>query len=654
MSALATEKRGRDPIWRSLAQRLRRQRSWVFIAPILVYAVLVLLGVTTSNIGIGALRQDPTEPLGLQIGASQGIRSDEWGTESPIWLGEMARHGAETIAPLNVSGDFFAQLPNGPVSAIVFFDGTALALSALVPDAMLFAAKWWLPTLLLFLGLPVLFRQVTGHLRWGYLAAVLIAVSPGTAWWSGRPINTLGFVAAGCALGIWASRSFASKRWTRGIIGVMLAGILLARTPSYYQPLAIVIAIPLVVATALFILWDAPTRRVRLVSLGSLAVSGALWTGLLFWENLDSVVAGLSTVYPGDRSSTGGALDVGLVFGATNLAWLEGVGTGPGLNQTEISSSFTVLMLVLAVVGAACRWRGTRAHAAVTISITTFCIFWLSWTMLSWGAVGAALPLINRVPNTRAMLGVGYLAILAFCMFMAQWRSPSRRTIPVIAASAAALVSGYAGSSLQAGAMPGLTTWMVWVSMLVVGIVVYLLVSRPQRWWTLVIAGAAATTLTVTAMPILFGLGDLRASAAAASFLEWGERSRENRTYWASTSQDVDSLMTAAGVPALSGRQQIGPDREGWALLDPTGSYEEMWNRGGLHVMFDWTSSDSIEMTLPVADTIIVHASPCTVADRIPSFGYAISAEPIEAACVAIFDHFEWGGVEYTVYEVTG
>lgn len=628
------------------------RRRAIILAPVVVYLALVLLGVTTSNIGISSLREDPSSPLGLQIGGSQGIRSDEWGTESPIWLGQLARGGAEDPTPLSVSNDFFAQLPAGAASSVVFFDGSLLTLGTILPHEMLFAAKWWLPTLLLFIGLPIWFRQVGARARWGYLASVLIMVAPGSAWWSGRPVNTLGFVAAGCALGIYGATALARREWGRGLPAVLASGILLARLPTYYQPLAIVVGIPVIVATAAVILARIAPWRDRILGLGAVGLSGLAWTALIFWENRSAVMAGLGTVYPGDRQSTGGATSPGMVFGATNLGTMESLGRDTPLNQSEAATAFTVLLVVLVVLFATQRWHGSRALAMALIPLVALGLFWLSWGTMSWGSLGGHIPIVNRVPNTRAMLGVGYIAIIAFCLFMSQWRAPRRHAVAVVAAAAAAFLSGYGGSSLQATTMPGLSTWYIWACALGTGGVVYALVAFSHRRWPLALAGVAALSLTVTAQPILFGLGDLRASTTAQKFMAWGAQSMSDGTVWASPSQDVDSLMMATGTPSLSARQQIGPDVDEWGKLDPAGTYEQLWNRGGLHIMFEWTEDDDISFAQPVADTIIVRASPCVVAERIESFAHAVSSSPLAAPCLTQRDSFTWGGIEYLVYDV--
>jgi hypothetical protein len=153
--------------------------------PVLLYLLLVLGGITNSN--IGALRADPEHPAGIELGQPQKLRGDEFMTQSPLFLGWITTGGQGIDNPLNVAPNVLQQLPSGPVSSVTFFDGSIARLGPWLPDAMLFAGRWWLPTLLLFLGLPAWFRFVTGSRRWGYLAAVLIFFAPASAWWSNWP-----------------------------------------------------------------------------------------------------------------------------------------------------------------------------------------------------------------------------------------------------------------------------------------------------------------------------------------------------------------------------------------------------------------------------------------------------------------------------------
>lgn len=635
--------------------RSRRLRdALVYIVPTVAYLLLIILGATTSNIGISSLREDPEQPLGLHLGGYQSIRADEFGTGSPMWLGQITREGASATPPLSVSGDLFAQLPTGPVSGIVFFETATFHLAAMIPDEMLFALKWWLPTYLLVIGLPVWFRQITGSLRWGYLAAVVVAVSPATAWWSGLPINTLGFVVAGCVLAIYGSRSLAGHRWARSTLAFVAAGIILARTPTYYQPTAIVIALPIVIATAIVILTARSRLRIRLASIAAVIVSGIAWTAALLWESRDAIAAGLSTVYPGLRQSGGQALDPGFVFGATNLGWLRFQTVGAGSNQSEITTSYIALTVALVIVLLVGQLRGGPSMRWIILAVTIPAVFWVTWALVSWGDWSAAIPLINRVPANRAAMGAGYLVVIAFCLALAQLQATGRRRLTVAISSGVSVtaLSVWGGASLaDSGLLREPSPWMILLPAIVAGAVVFALAYWPGRAWPMFAAGAAAITVTITAQPILFGLGDLRASSTARQLTEWGESSREDGTLWASDSQAMNSLMTATAVPALSYRQQIGPDRERWLLLDPTGAHETMWNRGGTHIGFDWVP-EGVEFSQPYADTLIVHASPCAVQERIPQFRHVVSTHPLDNECLVEVDRLKWSGETQFVYEV--
>ncbi|MDF2560601.1 MAG: hypothetical protein K0R99_2047 [Microbacterium sp.] len=637
------------------ARRRRRTELLVFVIPTLLYLAVILLGATTSNIGISALREDPQNPLGLHLGGYQSVRADEFGTGSPIWLGQIARDGNAASLPLSASGDLFAQLPTGPFSGVVFFESTLFHLAPLVPPEMLFAMKWWLPTYLLFLGMPVLLRQVSARLRWGYLAAVVIAVSPATAWWSGVPVNTLGFVTAGCALAVFGARSLSSRRWLLSACAFMAAGILLARTPTYYQPTAIVVGLPIVIATAVMILTDRTPLRMRLAAIAAVIASGIAWTAALFWESRDAIAAGLSTVYPGLRQSGGQALDPGFVFGATNLGWLRFQTVGAGSNQSEITTSFLALTAAVIVVLVMGRIRGGARSRWIILAITIPTLFWAAWALLSWGEWSAAIPLVNRVPANRAAMGAGYLAVVAFCVAMSLYRAtaPHRRLATAAASGASvAALSAWGGISLAAsGLIAELAPWMITLSASVSGLVVFVLIYWPGRAWSMLVGGAAAVAVTITAQPVTFGLGDLRDSTSARLMLAWGESSRQDGTLWAADSAEMVSLMTATAVPSLSYRQQIGPDPERWQLLDPTLAHESMWNRGGTHIQFEWAGS-GIEFAQPHADTVVVRASPCAVQERIPELRHVVSVQPLDASCLIETDRLTWSGRTQYVYEV--
>lgn len=637
------------PLVRRLKETGVRQ-VWV-IAPVALYVLLVLLGVTQSSIGVDGLRQDPAHPVGWMVDEAQTIRSDEYLTSTPMLLGAMAAGSPHTLNPLAASESFFSLLPTGPVGSVVLFDGAVLRLGPLLPDQMLLAARWWLPFLLLALGAPAYFRSLTGS-RWiGLFATVLIVFSPASAWWSFSPLSVLGFTLAGAAaLQRCASALGDGRRWPAVAWGLTSA-VLLARTPLHYQPWAIVLAPAVLIPAAVALLWDRDRRRTNLLALGATAGASVLLLVGVLWESRASIEASLGTLYPGARVATGGPNPLQEIFGASSLGSLE-VMNVVGTNPSEISSSFAVAGLwAVLLVAYGLRFRD-RAHRATTITALSVTAFWFAWSLVDFGALGGRIPVLNMVPPQRSSDVLGFLAIILLCLVLPGLVDRPRRELAVLAATSCALVAAHAGSLLRVQNLPDLSVRTIWATSLALGVVVLAITLRPRAVLGYALAGTLAFLLVWRVNPILFGLGDLRGSDVATTMLREGEEARSNGTAWASDNAFVDTLLVSTGVPSLSGRQIAGPDQKAWAALDPGRDHEEIWNRGGSYIWFSWNDDDELEFTNPSPDAIYISGSPCTVADRLPQLVRVVSSHELDDDCLTEVETFTWGQGPRWVYEV--
>ncbi|GIG24831.1 DUF7657 domain-containing protein [Cellulomonas denverensis] len=633
---------------------LRRLPSpWIGV-PVLVYLLLTVCGVTMSSIGIDSLREDPTGATSDQLGDATLIRTDEYLTSSPMAIGVMATGQGEDLNPLTAPQGFTSMLPTSPVSSVVLAENAVLRLGSVLPDQMLFAARWWLPTLLLFLGMPALLRPLVGS-RWpGLFAAVLIAFSPATAWWSLSPLSLWGFTVAGTAALYRAATGAAERRpWWRNLLWAAAAALLLARTPLHYQPWAITAAPAILAVGIVPLLVRREGRRARILTVAVVGAASLLLAAGVFWENRASIAATSATVYPGARSTSGHAVPMELLFGATSLGGLKDAPLSQ-LNPSEISSSFLiagVVALLLLLVGVQFR---SAEHRAAVWALLVCAAPWAAWSALSFGGIGHRIPLANLVTPERAATMLGFLAVLLLALVLPGWRERGGWRVTTGTVIAVVLVAGYAASRLMMSTMPALTTREVTLSLVVLGLLVGLLVARPRWWVGYVASGAAALLLVWQVNPILIGLGDLRGSAVAQEMLTLGEESRADGVLWASNDTGVDALFAATGVPSLSSRQMAGPDQDAWQALDPGGAAEGVWNRGGSFIQFAWTDDPTLSFSNPAPDRIQISGSACTVHDRIPELERVVSTTPLDADCLTEVDTFTWGGVEQRVYEVTG
>lgn len=634
-------------------QWLRTGDNALRAAVIAAYILMVLLGATTSSIGMAHLRQDPDDPLGTQWGLSNWIRSDEYNAYSPIALSVMATGGAPTLSVLGARADLVHRFTSGGFfESFVFFDSGLLKLAGFLPDASVFAAHWWLPVLLLLLMMPKWMEQVGGSRRMGWLAAGLIALSPAVAWWSMMPVALIAYTLTGASLMISAYHRFNRGRRVTGALAGLVGGILIAGMPSFYTPWSLVLGLPVVAASTLWILTRAGSwwSRIRPVLLTGLTAV-VFGIGILV-ENSEGLTALLNTVYPGARRSSAEAQPFSLLFGAPALSPLQNGAVPIQANASELSTSFTVAFIWIAVVLAGARLVPSLRKGIAAWTVLVFGLVWLGWCLVDLGSLGEKIPLLNLVPSVRAAQVVGILGIIALCLFLSIM-GPQRWTTAIVAAALSGAVTVYAASQVQAEYLPDMRFLVVAGAGVAVALVVVVLTRWPGRSWPVALAVLLAALPVYQANPVMFGLGDLRASETAKQLHEEGIEARAEGTLWASNVVPFDTVSLANGVPTLSGLQRSGPDMEMWQRIDPEKKFEEAWNRGGGYVPFGWAApGEETEISTDGFDLTFVAIDPCVLAEAMPELGHIASSTELTGECLQSDSTMEWAGSPVYVYEV--
>jgi hypothetical protein len=632
---------------------LLRSLPWHIVLPLAAYLFVVLAGVTQSSIGVDVLRDNPLNPHGVMLGEARSVRSDEFLTASPLAIGVTATGHEEDVNPLTASQAYLNALPNGPVTSLLFFDGTILKLGPWLPDASLFAAKFWLGTLLLLLAAPAWFRTLTGS-RWiGWFAAALIFFSPGNVWWSFAQANMLGFAFAGAVALQKSVRSAHGGGWWRAGLWAVLGGAALVRTPLLYPPWAVVLVPLVLLGTVAALVGSSPRRRREIAGVAGVGVLTLVFLALIYWENRDAIAATTGTLYPGSRVFTGSTNTFQSIFGATNLGIMADSAT-PFINgnPSEVSAGYSVALVVaLLLLARGVTWRAP-GHRWAVVSMLALTGFWLFWSTVDFGTYGTHIPLINQVGSGRSAQILGQVGVILLCLLLPGAKARGQRSWSLMAAGVAASVSAYAGSLLRLQTLPGIHIRSIWIAAIVLAVVVFLITYRPRRVAGYALGGIAALALVWNVNPVLFGLGDLRGTPVAEDMLNEGRAARESGEVWVADNYGIDSLMMATGVPALSGRQMSGPDIDEWSKLDPGRKNEAIWNRGGSYIWFAWTDDKELTFANPSPDVISIAGSPCTVADRVPDLTTVISNQKLAAGCLEVVRTFDWGGTPHWVYSV--
>lgn len=623
------------------------------IAVVILYVIVVLLGATTSSIGIPTLRQDPAHPLGLQIGASSPIRSDEYNAFSAIVLSIMATGGAPTTSVLAAPAGLAHRYPSGGFfETFVYFDSTLLRTATFLPDTMVFAAHWWLPALLLFLFLPKWFSQVGSARRWGWMAAFLIALSPAASWWTMMPIQLIAYTIAGSSLILSAHKRFAEGQRAVPALQCLVAGILIAGLPSFYIPWSLVLGLPILTATVGWIIAFRGRWRPKLLSVGSAGLVALVFGLGTLWENRAGISALLDTVYPGSRRSSGAAQPLAMLFGAPALGPMQDM-TPVGINESELSTAFTITFVWAALLIVFIRNLGSPRDNVVILTVGTFAVLWLTWCTVNFGERGSSIPLLNYVQPIRAAQVCGILASVLVCLLLDRLPKKVGWRAPTVAAACCALVTAYAASLLQQSYLPFMTRPLIFAAAFTVGVCVFVTTKYASKVWPIVLTSAVAVVPIIGANPLIFGLGDLRDSETATYLRNEGRKAAASNGVWASDFSPFDTVMTANGVPALSGLQRSGPNSEAWKNLDPEAKYTNAWNRGGGFIFFEWTVGQPLDIgTLSyTADVTMVRVDPCVLKDRWPSLQGISSSRSLDAPCLVPERTLAWAGREFFVYK---
>lgn len=320
-------------------------------------------------------------------------------------------------------------------------------------------------------------------------------------------------------------------------------------------------------------------------------------------------------------------------------------------NPTEWSGSWTVagvLWLALAVAGWRAKDRGWRIRVVLTGALLAV---GYSWFLVDWPAqLGEAVPLLNLIPPTRMAAVWGLVVVLAIAPLLGVrlgW------VLMAVVAVVSAGILYLAGQNMANTLVAELTTPTI-VAVTLVTVAIMLALARGKPLWItigFVVAIPAAALLIYKVNPIQVGLKPLRATPAAAAALANNAELEASGGVWAVDSPGLSSLLIANGIPALSGEQWAGPTDK-WRVLDPTGTYEEQWNRGVSKVAFEWVTGTEQPVIATIApDDIVITLDPCApvldefVVDRV------IASTSVEGAtCLTELDQGTWNGQPFVIY----
>lgn len=628
--------------WAAVAKRVHT--AWIFpIVVGLLFVVLTASGLNGSS--IGALSAAGRGSSDVVAGTPRSIRSDEFYVRTPIVIGQEERGFPSTVE----SG-----VGEHDVTVLVDLPTTNWSMVfrphewgyAFLPLDQAFAFDWWGLSAVLLLGTYGFLLVITRRPLWSSIGAVAFWASPFFAWWYlALSLAVAGYGLGGAALLLASFHQGLSPRLRWALVGAaafVLSCFALTFYPPFQVPLAIVVVAVSVGATW-HLVADGSTAWKRI--LVNVAVAGgvtAVVSGAYLLTRLDTLSAIMNTAYPGNRRVEGGGASPGYLtsawFGLSYVRDPAGMRARVLPNESEASSFLLLGVFLLPVLpllwgritASSARLRGALIGALVGTGLIAAHMY------VSLPGFVSRFSLLDRVPPQRAVIGLGVGALLIAVVVGVQLdRSESvswKRRVAcgaVTAVVAAGYVLNLATEFHQSGAPVGRRATLL--ALVGVCLVVGLFFFRPLFGLGALAVCGLAVSLPVN--PLNHGLGTLTDAPLTRSIEQIAARSSGAPPGWLNTIDMSMPALAAAGVDDVSA-VNLYPDHQAWALLDPHGTYRDIWNRyAHTRWVLDPDASEP-RFGLLSNDTVSITLDPCGRQLDELRVGHVVTPKPIDAACL--------------------
>lgn len=642
----------------------------VVLVPLLLLLLLFigLVGAGYSGTSSGEFHKAVGEGSDsrLILGNSRDIRSDEWFVQTP-WTVSQVEQGLPRINK-NFPGGMDATVQHDMPSKdwSTAFRPHLWGFFVLPLDHAM-AFKWWMPIFSMIGAGYLLMVSLLPRRPIGAMAmSGAFFFAPFFQWWSlSITYWPVAWALLTMAAVVWLLRRPRSRySW----LLAALSGYLIVPTGTgvyvpFIVPVVFVVAAFAVGATLHGLGADASTVKARIrrllplfLSSGAAVVVMGLWAATR-WSTIELFT---STVYPGARLSPPGAAanwyDIRSIFGAVmSKDWLnDSAVTLLGPNRSEASSFFVpgLFLVPLLVWLLVRRWRSSRDIDWLALSVLLVVPLFLAYLFLpGWDSVSHLL-FLDRTTAPRMRLGLGLISVVI--VLVIAWRLDQLRRSGqrapwwiVVSCGALAVASNlwlieYLGAGGRGyDPSPGV------IAVAVAYVLVVVLIARGMFTSGALVFLAMSMLSAAWVNPIYRGVFDLNDTKAvqAAKRID-----SEDPGAWVGIGLISGVSLVESGLTSFNGFQSAPPALM-WKQIDPTGQYEQNWNRLGL-VSWGRGSGEPVP-TNPTQDQVRMEFDSCSSFAQ-QHVSYVLSEGPTDQPCLQELKTITEGGTAFSIYEVTG
>ena len=591
--------------------------SWL-AAKIFLFSLLgaafiyVAFALNQSSIGVWEeyFPRQPVEQL-VDLGTAKHIRSDEWNTQTPWVLGQVT--SGFRANNISIGGEDSPLIASVPVYSPVMVGQPKFYGFFLFRKDYGFSWLWAYKTFALLASCFYLLFLVNGK-RWQFaaLGAVWVYCSSFTQWWfsSNLPEQLIALF-----VGLIGALLLIEAKTTRAmVVGVLFLWFgafnsLLHAYPPFQIPM---IYLGLAIVFGCFADGvggnsgrHAITKRHLLgfAIFAVLTVSSSLY---FLIEARPAIDAMRATVYPGDRVSLPGTVSILKAFaGSFQVATSEETQYPVGFgNASEASAYMVYPCLLFLVAGKSLLAKGNRVVAAILLVWMLF----LAWICMPVSLGLSALG-FKYSPPERAIVGLGLASILLVIMFAQRMRDGRISGVGALKKWITFAIGFifFAYLAVKARELdPRFFTYpRIFIGLTLFGSMHFAAFTGKPVWLIPVVLVAG---MNLSVNPLLSGLSSVidKPVLVAARAQTYDQSNR-----WAVVGSFVLSQgLKAQGLDVITG-SQITPTPEYSRVFDPTGRYEEVWNRYAHIVLESKPGLMRPQFTLVQPDMYVIRLDVC-------------------------------------------
>ncbi len=585
-----------------------------------VFVLCVVFEISGSSIG-SLCDKYGVEDKDLLAGFSRMIRTDEYSVTTPFFFGQ-------GLSADESAFEYYSDFANGyesdlymgvrqPIKHILtVFRPFTLGFLFLSPEKGL--SFWWCGKLIvLFLATFEMGMLVSDrNKKLSLIMSILVTFSPVVQWWFSTSAGEV-IIYTEIAMLLFNKYLSEKKIWVRMLllIGILFSAgcFIMLLYPAWQVPFVYVI----LALTAWIIIKNRKQIALKLYDYIAIAAGLIGLAGIfvfIFSKSAGALELISNTVYPGERLETGGGWGE-YVFAYPFNSWFT-------VTRFEISAhnvcdmSFVFDFFPLSFVLLVIVMIKNRKIDLLSIILLCINIFFGIWIVSGFPEIIAKITFLSNSQANRTLFAWGFVNILLLIRGISLMKE-GFKTAPSIGINLllSALVTAFvvkitAQSAIQSAGLK-IYAALIAVTFIIVFAGMYVLINYRKRNMQLI----AFCTVSVTAMVCGVMVNPVRAGVDSVYQVPLIEEigavdEADEADIWAIECSAMDGyqyvnmgLMT--GVKILNSTE-ICPSMELWSILDPSGSYNDVYNRYA-HIGIIIKESGEPEFELVTLDSFKVY-----------------------------------------------